>query len=484
MNHSNRHFLFLIIVLLPIVFHISVWKDEHSVSVTFYYIVAVLVAVLSFIFARYFFKNYYTLQFFLIYILVSYFYRIQQVENNIDDWTITGGYQRVGDFNFNDEMYISYFEVIIYGTIGLVAGSIFALFFYRTISDKNKSNVYSNAELESNKKHLSRIKQYYIGYLGVIIGSSFLKIGVSGVSPIALPFHLTGMILFLKNFVIPMIGWHLFFSIVKSADKKIINKFLLMQVLIGIISTYLTMSKAMLIYAIVPFILYLIISNGYIVYPLKQRIYFFLSCLILFPLTFYGAIYLRAVYFGGIDNLKLIEYFSESYFRGSDTNLFVLIFEGLLNDISSRITGGSELMAVIPSHIHDPYNKIFMILSGKAGDINSGMVDLIKNIFDITLVNDGEMISGKSIGFWGVFFIAKSLGLVLLLSFVFSFVIQLIEIAYLNYINKSISVCLAFWLTYNVWESGFDLFVFMIPIVVVYLLFNRVKFTFRNVIKE
>ncbi len=484
MNHSNKDFLFLIIVLLPIVFHISIWKDEHSVSVIFYYIFAVLVAVLSFIFNRYFFKNYYTLQFFLIYILVSYFYRIQQVENNIDDWTITGGYQRVGDFNFSDEMYISYFKVIIYGTIGLVAGSIFAIFFYRIISDKNKRNVYSNAALASNKKHLYRIKTYYIGYLGVIIGSSFLNIGVSGVSPIALPLHLTGMILFLKNFIIPMIGWHLFYSIVKSADKKIINKFLLMQVLIGIVSTYLTMSKAMLIYAIVPFILYLLISNGYKVYSLKQRIYFFLSCLILFPLTFYGAIYLRAVYFGGIDNLKLIEYFSESYFRGSDTNLFVLIFEGLLNDISSRITGGSELMAVIPSQILDPYNKIFMILSGKAGDINSGMVDLIKNIFDITLINDGEMISGKSIGFWGVFFIAKSLGLVLLLSFVFSFVIQLIEIAYLNYINKSISVCLAFWLTYNVWESGFDLFVFMIPIVVVYLLLNRVKFTFRNVIKE
>jgi hypothetical protein len=184
----------------------------------------------------------------------------------------------------------------------------------------------------------------------------------------------------------------------------------------------------------------------------------------------------------GAFSFETVTDFWDSYSRSNESNLLFVIFNSLYLDISGRLTGGSELMAVIGSNIIDPFSKIFMILQGGAGQFDSGMPELIKDIFDITLKNDGDTFSGKSIGFWGILYLSKSLPTIFIFTIMFVFLVTYLEFLCFKFGNRSFSLGVSFWLSYNVWESGFDLFVFMVPILICFLFFLNAKYLFNNIL--
>ena len=452
-----------ILLFVPILVHIYSWVGVFDIEVVFYYFISLILCFFSF---KLLIKKKYYLRtplFFVLFIIISYFHRIILVDKYIDEWTLTGGYQRIGNFIFQNSSIIEYFQIIISGLLGVLLANYFII---RLKLPRSNWGVLSNVRL---KRYY---KVYIFSYLIIIIIASFFKIGVSGYSPIALPFKLAGLILFLKNFIIPMFGWYLFYFICESNKQKKIVYFLLLQILIGVIGTYLTLSKAMLIYAILPYVIYLIFSKKYLLFKRKQIRVFTILISFLVMATFYGALYMRFVDSGITNNISVYAFF-DSYFRNSDENVFMLLFETLIYDISTRITGGSELMAVMFTNIENPWNSILMILNGNAGDVNSGMPELIERIFDITLIFDGEVFSGKSIGFWGILFLMKSKLFIFFGTFVYVSIIAFIEKLYYRNINPSISILLSFWLCYNVWESGFDLFVFLIPISIFLFFYHK-----------
>ena len=257
---------FYVIALIFVFYNILTFFYDHTFKVSILYSFSVLILILSFLFYKKIVNNnLHTLSFFIVYIIISYLLRIVQVESNQEYWTITGGYQRIGSFDFSNEMFLEYFGVVIYGTIGLFCGCITAYFFYKVLL-KNKKKIQNN---DTNSTKLSRkLNIYFSLYFLIIFIAYFFNIGVSGKIPVELPFKLSGLILFLKNFIFPMIGWHLFYYVVKYTGKSKTTKFLFIQTIIGLLSTYLTLSKAMLIYSLAPYFLYLIISKKYLIYNL------------------------------------------------------------------------------------------------------------------------------------------------------------------------------------------------------------------------
>lgn len=473
---SNKNVL-LLLIFTPSIYHCFNSLDIYSVNIILLYFTSILLGyVFLNIISRY--ARFQTPFFFLLFAVISTLNRVELVTSNIDKWTLDGGYTTIGNFVFNDENLSQYFLIFIIG--------IFSIFFSFIITNFLKSKYinlkYFSFNCYSPNAFNKRKYLFLFGTLITLILSYIFRIGVSGYQPIELPLHLSGLIFFLKFFIFPLYGWFLFHYACVNDDKKSISFFLFFNLLIGLGSTFFTLSKAMVIYSVLPYVLIMIYNKSFRLYTFRLKALLIFTSLILLPISYFGALYLRFMddLGGGGFTFYNLSSFWESYSRIENSNFLYVIFNNLYIDISSRLTGGSELMAVIASNVNQPYSSMKMILFGEAGQFDSGMSDLISNIFDIKLKNNGDTFSGKSIGFWGILYLSKSYLNVFFLTLVYVYLVTYLEYLSKKYGNRSFSIGISFWLSYNVWESGFDLFVFMVPLLIAFLIFlNRKSFLLK-----
>lgn len=469
MNFLKKYkfIFFLLLSLLPTAFNYFDWLNHKSYQLLLIYLIAIILVTVCLIYSLRSNNKYYTPLFFSIFILVSYLQRIYLVENNLDYWVFGGGYETVGNFDFGEKAYVTYFLVLIFGLTGLNVGFLFSNIKFRNTVD-NSLNFKIIKDTFINKF----IFYYFIFFLFIILFCSLFRIGVSGVKPVELPLHLTGFLVFLKNFIIHILGWYIFYTVAQNGNRKKVMLFLLLQFLLALLDTYFTMSKAMIIYYVLPYIIYLLLSNKKNIFKKKDIILIISTLCIAIPISFYGAQYLRFVNDDSIaKNIDIVDFFN-NMFNNEKQSMIILFLNNIITNIATRVTGGSELMAVIGSNINNDFHTVWIILSGKAGT-NSIIADKISEIYNIKLKEDNLLFSGKSIGFWGSLFLTKSYYLVFIGSFFYGYIIIKLEKLLYKNINQSLSVCCSFWLSYNVWESGFDLFVFMIPIILILFYFFK-----------
>lgn len=383
--------------------------------------------------------------------LISYPARVPLIESDIDLYTVTGGHITVGHFDFSAEGYRAFYSVSLVGLAGLLCGSLAGVFL-------NRRTRLSYA-WEANP-WLARLGPLCLLWVGASVAVNLacfgLGIGISGVEPPRLPLHLTGVLNLLRSFVLPLAGWFVFGLAYERRANLLCFGLLLLHLALGAAAVYFTLSKAGLMYAVLPLVAYLVLRAPPRAFTWKILGGTVAVLVALLPITYFGAMVLRDQSDGGQGESR-----EESFRRiladhGAEDASAVQVVERTLLHLTSRVTGGSELMAITAAPGYTP-DVVLGVVAGRAADVQFGAHKMFLDIFNVHLFQEDGKFSGKAFGFFGTLYLSHSRSLVFLGAAFFAAAITWIEALARRHANQAVAVGLAFWLVLAVWESGFDI---------------------------
>jgi hypothetical protein len=146
--------------------------------------------------------------------------------------------------------------------------------------------------------------------------------------------------------------------------------------------------------------------------------------------------------------------------------------EAIIQSISLRITGGSELMAIMSSSSN--YENTITNLVFNKNFIFYELPLLIKDIFNIDVGIDGNKSTGKALGLFGLAYLSKNLLLYSLIIFNFGILIGIYERSVKFLIGKTASILLTLYLAINLWEGSLDLLFLYLTLPIVLYSFNLI----------
>ena len=399
--------------------------------------------------------------------LISYPARVALMEQFYAGFRSTAYLASTGRFSYSTSEFTQFYLVSLIGVFGLHFGSSLALKLFRDIS--------FNQRIDSRVWPVSFINICSLWCIASLLLSAIcyaLGIGLAGVDPPSLPFRLTGILNIARMFLMPLCGWFLFGSAVDRGDKRATLLIVVFLLLHGLLAVFLTLSKAGLLLAVFPFLAYICIRaprsrfNNRLLLSLGSII------ILLLPITFFGAMVLR-------EDIYTQQYQSRgSAFNtavsdniGDGAHMFELLY-GTMASASSRITGGSELMAVVAAPSF-PSALVLTMITGRGALLDSGAAAMFNEVFEIELVVAGGMYSGKALGLFGTLFLSGNHFIVFFGSAFFAGLIVWLELCIGKIANQGAACGAAFWLVGCVSESGFDLFAFYPPLLIgLYVLFK------------
>jgi len=405
---------------------------------------------------------------FILLFLISYPLRVPMIESDIDLYTVSGGHISIGNFDFSTKNYQHFYAVSIVGLGGLLFGSIAGTCL---TSGRRKSYIWEHS------RWLARLRPICLNWVcfSVIVAAIcfFLKIGISGVEPSRLPFKLTGVLNFSRSFMLPMAGWFIFGLAYERGAYRLCFWLLIFHVLLGLAAVYLTLSKAGLMYAILPLLAYLAFRA-----PLHALTWKILGgtiavLLSFLPLTYFGAMVLRDE-----SIVALSEPLKDSFRRvlsehGAKKSSFVEDVGTTLAHLTARVTGGSELMAIAASHEY-PRETVLGLVAGRAADLRFGAHEIFLDIFNVHLFYEDNKFSGKAFGFFGALYLSHDLFFVFAGAAFFTIGIIWVESLARRHMNQALAAGLSFWLVLAGWESGFDTLWLYLPLLAAFFILTRV----------
>jgi len=387
---------------------------------------------------------------FVFLFLVSYPARVPLVEQNIDLYTISGGHNSVGKFAFDVSAYTTYYSVSLVGLIGLLMGLGLSIMLFR----RNRP-----CSSWDGNRWLLNLGALSLGWLifsfGISLICFYLNIGLAGIDQPQLPLHLTGCLNFLRMFVLPVIGWFLFGLAYERRANRLVVVFLAFSAIHGVASVYFTLSKAGLMYAILPLVAYLVMRAPRRALTWKILSGTAIAVLLLLPITYFGAMVLRdEAYYGqqaqrGDAFKRIVED------HVGENGGIIDVLQGTVSAVTGRVTGGDELMAVASARRY-PISSVWGLVIGRAAEPDFGGPDMFFDIFNVRLIHEDGKFSGKAFGLFAGLFLSHSYWLVFIGSAFFAGLVVWLEKYVLWHANYGASCGVAFWIGLNVWESTFD----------------------------
>lgn len=382
--------------------------------------------------------------------LISYPVRVPLIESDIDLYTVSGGHITVGMFDFSQENYRHFYVVSLVGLGGLIFGSIAGVYLtsgrrIRYIWERNR--------------WFARLGPLCLAWVLTSAAVSAvcygLGIGISGVDPPRLPFHLTGVLNLSRSFILPMVGWFIFGLAYERRAHRLCFWLLVFHVFLGTTAVYYTLSKAGLMYAVLPLMAYLVLRA-----PPRALTWKILGgtlalLLVLLPFTYFGAMVLRDESDTGSRESRQDSFRRVLTAHGAEEASLVQVVERTLVHLTSRVTGGSELMAITASRKYSR-DVVLNVVAGRAADPRFGAHEMFLDIFNVHLFQEDGKFSGKAFGLFGALYLSHDCFLVFLGAAFFAVVIIWVEALVRRYMNQALAAGLTFWLVLAVWESGFD----------------------------
>ena len=399
--------------------------------------------------------------------LVSYPARVPLIESDIDLYTVSGGHITVGRFDFSTEGYGVFYSVSLAGLGGLLCGSLAGLLL------NQRTRLSYSWETNRSLPRLGSLCLFWIGTSAVLSLACFgLGIGISGVEPPRLPLHLTGVLNLLRSFVLPAMGWFVFGLAYERRAHVLCIWLLIFNLILGAASVYFALSKAGLMYALLPLVAYLVLCAPPRAFTWKILGGTIALLVVLLPLTYFGAMVLRDE-----SELGQIESRQNSFLQlladhGADDGSLIHVIESTLLHLTSRVTGGSELMAITasPGYSHD---VVLGVAAGRSANLQFGAHQMFLDIFNVHLFAEDGKFSGKAFGFFGALYLSHSQALVFFGAAFFAAAIVWLEVLARRYGNQALAVGLAFWFVLAIWESGFDIFWLYPPLLAAMLVLAR-----------
>jgi hypothetical protein len=386
---------------------------------------------------------------FVILFLVSYPLRVISVEINPLVWSFGG----VGQFPFTSDAYWTFVGIAVLGISGLTAGQFVVRLWL------NHRRVILNMKVHSIRKDLP-----FAGWLWfcisivMLILSGAIGIGSVGLTPVALPFRMTGLLYFLRALVLPLVGMYLFGVAVETNQRRQARMLLLMALLLGVLSFPITLSKAALLNALLPYAVYLSIYAYY--HPLSRQLRrsILVAIILLLPVMVFGVLAARDVAYSTGRLAGASEIVEGFYSEVGSQSVYELA--AILNSlILDRVTGGSELMGVVAAPLYSSELVLRCVL-GQGTNPDLGFRYIFDDIYNVTLTEEGGVYQGKALGLFGLLYLSHNPFLLLLLALILGGLALWVEDLFLRETNAALAAGVGFMVSMAMWESVFDILLY------------------------
>ena len=318
------------------------------------------------------------------------------------------GWEGIGTFGFSAYELTEMYMVVLAGILGVLV----AIIIFNSTKYMNSSPSKVN-QLKHGKKTNFHILflLWLIFYLSLVMLMDSLHIGIHGLSPSrVIGYKLIGIMVYLRDFVFPIIGVMLMDISHNSLSKKNFSLIFLSLLCMLLLVSVFSLSRGAFIIPLT-FLSFYIICNGSS-FGIRRSDYLKILLLLILAIFFMNFVnnYRTDLYQINPVN-SIVNALSSISFK----DLFTLSSQIL----TSRIEGSRELMAVIASPLNgiDDYINIFF---------NTGKIDIPGSVFGFNLHVEGRAY-GITLGALGFLYASKSFLLVFLGMF-----FQMLLILYIN----------------------------------------------------
>jgi len=381
--------------------------------------------------------------------LVGYPLRVISIETNASLDAYGNLSLFIGRFSFTNEAYWEFTMVSVLGLLGLTSGQLLMRALCRSKKRAETGKIgWSQAKLSS------AIGWWFGVSIGVVLLSAVLGVGSNGLEHTALPFRLTGLLVFSRTLALPLAGMYLFGVAVEGHMRRPTYIILLLSLLIGVASFPVTLSKAALLYAMLPYVAYLsIYAYGGRLSKIMIR-WGVLAIVVLLPLAVLGVQAARDFAYsnGRLGSSKeIVEEFSSNLGSAPAAESVVAMRDLVLD----RILGSSELMGVVAGR---PYSRrlIFEVLRGNGTNEDVGVNEVFYDLFGLKPSTVSGVYNGKAFGLFGLLYLSHEPILVFCLALLLGGLVLWTENLFLKNLNAGASTLVGFMICIAIWEGGFD----------------------------
>lgn len=380
--------------------------------------------------------------------LVSYPLRVIRVEMNPRSFYFGSDFS-VGRFTFTNNAYWTFVGIAVLGLFGLTVGQIIMR------SWLSRRRTIPKIRVKQNQVNLRFYGWLWFGISSaILILSKALGIGSLGLTPVVLPLHLTGFFYFSRILILPLLGMYLFGVALETNQRRQARILVLMALSLGVLSFPITLSKASVLYSLLPYVVYLYICAHY--YPLSRQMLrsIIISTILLLPLIVFGAQAARNVAYSTgrlASGREILEGFSSNIGSHSAIELAKNSY-GLMID---RLIGGCELMGVLagPSYSHE---LVLRVLLGQGTNPDLGYGKIFEDVYGVILTEGGGTYRGKGMGLFGHLYLSHDPFFLVLIALILGGLIIWVEDLFLRKINAAISAGVGFMIGLAIWEGVFD----------------------------
>jgi hypothetical protein len=367
-------------------------------------------------------------------------------------------------FEFSDGSFSQIFWVMLAGMAGMAfAAKSFEKFYGR----RRGLALPVNKVTDIFHRHLRLTLVFVLLSSIAIIGLMFvLGIGRTGLPPAtALPFMLTGILVYTKNMIIPFLGFVVFVAAERTRDYNRIRTAFWMLLVIGAVGSVAFVSRGFFIFMVLPALIYMVCYGQ----DRKLSSRFFRASglqvmgllLVLIP----AIELLRIVLFSGLllSSLAQVDVSAEISILDA--------FAKIAGLATARIIGFRELVFITDYQQFDIWApwRIF------AGDEEYSEM-LSFNLYGFQQDASGDTAFGYALGLWGMFYLTGSYIIVFLGSFVATSVVLAFEELFLKHSFPQLSLFMATNIGLWVW-GGIDWFLLSRLLITALFCYFLVRYT-------
>ena len=354
-----------------------------------------------------------------------------------------------GRFSFTPSAYWDFTIIAVVGLSGLTAGQLVVRQWLR------RRPADQAHRLHVSSGDLPVIVWLWFGLsVMVLVLSGVLGVGSSGLVHAELPFKITGLLHFSRTLILPLMGMYLFGAAVEAGRHRQAYLLLFLALLIGIASFPISLSKASVLYAVLPYIAYLSIASYHYRFSRKLFRLGVVALVLTVPVTVITVQAVRDLAYSSGHLPKPSEVIEEVKATVSLEAIGKLVVQ-LRYLVIDRIIGGGELMGVMAG---SPYSSslVAQIVLGQGTDPALGVGDIYYDLYGLSPSTVEGVYNGKAFGLFGLLYLTHKLYIVFVLTLVLGGLTLWIEHVFLLNMNAAVAVFVGFMLSIAIWEGGFD----------------------------
>ena len=386
--------------------------------------------------------------------IVGFPMRVADMELAPQSWTPLA----YGNFAFTPEAYWTFVMIVSIGVCGLMAGQYLAR---DQIVERHVARLYVIP---------IRFIRWICIWVALMLANTIInmrfRIGTLTTSPVALPFHVTGILNVSRSYVLPLIGLWLFGLALERGKIKHAAVLLVANLAFGMLAVVATLSKGSIFGTFAPYVLCLAVNRKqYAIAPiLLKRV--LLVLVILVPISIIGANALRyySLLNGEVRGIgEVASNMDISAARAAQPVALELYHSTFL-----RVVGADQLMGFMGVE-KIPLHSLIPILTNED---KYGMPDIIYQGFNIDLwTMPGQ---GRATGLFGFWCLAGSQWVLFGVCALCGAAMIGAERIVKPFDNRALSAGVAFQATLLFWEFGYDMIpLFFIALLVVYIFLRR-----------